>query len=643
MKRKSGVSRRDFLKSGALAGAAVATGGGALTASVVSATEKSKRRRKRGSLVLVNGRIHTMDDRGSVVSSVAIRGGRFVEVGHGARDLENARVIDLRGKTVVPGLIESHTHFVSLANRPGYHVAQWELASTTADVLAALKARRARGDVPVGAFITAMGAGVPNIWHERRMPTLAELDAAVPDRPVFLYQGGGGPARVNSLGMAFFATVTNPTVTVNADGTFPAGTPNQSNAALYHLRIRQSFADKQRSCLDAQAFSASVGLTTVLDQTLVATALGTLDPTQYDPQPNHGLATLNHYRMYDAWIALHAEGRDLIRLQINFLHNQGYIAGHDRPGQPVPDLGGQLPELRERLKNQFQFFGDDMLRTGAIGEWAAPFATPSNANGYAVWLEAQRLCAKARWRNENSQGGVANPAGPNDDDQVNIEQVVDTYEMMHAEMIAAGFPDGIRSLRWGVQHCDHATANQLQRLKALNCAVSTSGFRWTGAPRADGLPVGPLLPRLVASGIPLALHQDGVHITAHNPWYAMHYATTGRNNILTATDPEGAQINPGQQISRQQALHMYTRGASWYLNREDDLGSIEEGKLADLVVLDKDYFRVSDAEMRTIRPILTVVDGKIVHDTGALDDRGHHHDDDDDDDDDGGGRGKGRK
>jgi predicted amidohydrolase YtcJ len=636
MKRRSGVSRRDFLKSSALAGAAVASGGGALTASVVSASEKSKRRRKRGSLVLVNGRIHTMDDRGSVVSSVAIRDGRFVEAGHGARDLSDARVIDLGGRTVVPGLIESHTHFVSLANRPGYHVAQWELASNVAEVLAILRARRARGDVPPGAFITAMGAGTPNIWFERRMPTLAELDGAVPDRPVFLYQGGGGPARVNSLGKAFFDSVTDPTVAVQADGLIPGGNPSQANAALYHLRIRQSFEDKKRSALDSMAFTAQVGVTTLLDQTLVAVATGTLQPETLDPQPNHALFNLNHYRMYDAWIALHAEGKAFVRLQMNFLHNQGYIAGHDRPGQPVPDLGGQLPELRERLKNQFQFFGDDMLRTGAIGEWAAPFvaSTSANQNGYLVWLEAQRLCAKARWRNENSQGGVANPASPNDADQANIEQVVSTYEMMHQEMIAAGFPDGIRSLRWGLQHGDHATANQLHRLKALNCAVSASGFRWTSAPRADGLPVGPLFPRLAASSIPLALHQDGVHITAHNPWFAMHYATTGRNNILSATDPEGQQINPGQQISRRQALHMYTRGASWYLNREDDLGSIEEGKLADLVVLDKDYFRVSDAQMRTIRPILTVVDGKIVHDTGDLGGHGHHHKDDDDDDDD---------
>jgi predicted amidohydrolase YtcJ len=82
----------------------------------------------------------------------------------------------------------------------------------------------------------------------------------------------------------------------------------------------------------------------------------------------------------------------------------------------------------------------------------------------------------------------------------------------------------------------------------------------------------------------------------------------------------GQQINANKQIShqisREQALRMYTRGASWYLNREDDMGSIEEGKFADLVVLDRDFFSVSDAEARRTRAALTVVDGKIVYDTG---------------------------
>ena len=178
----------------------------------------------------------------------------------------------------------------------------------------------------------------------------------------------------------------------------------------------------------------------MLDQTLVAVATGTLDPASLDPQPTHALFNLNHYRMYDAWLALHAEDRALIRLQMNFLHNQGFIPA-------LGDLDHQLPELRERLKNQFQFFGDDMLRTGAIGEWAAPFAAAANPDGYAVWYEAQRLVAKARWRNENAQGGSPTSSA-------NIEQVVATYEAMDAEF-------GIQDLRWGLQHADFATPEQL--------------------------------------------------------------------------------------------------------------------------------------------------------------------------------------
>jgi predicted amidohydrolase YtcJ len=291
--------------------------------------------------------------------------------------------------------------------------------------------------------------------------------------------------------------------------------------------------------------------------------------------------------MYDAWIALHQEDKAIIRLQMNFLHNQSFIA-------ELGDLSKQLPELRERLKNTQPFFGDDMLRTGGIGEWAAPFAAPSNANGYAVWYEAQRLVAKARWRNENAQ--AANP---------NIETVIQAYEAMDAEF-------GIKDLRWGLQHVEQATPAQIARLKALNCGVSMSGFKWLNSiPRADGLPVGPFFVDIVASGIHAGLHEDGVHIAPHNPWFALHYATTGLNLA-------GQQINPGQQLTRTQALKAYTRENSWYLNRENDLGSIESGKLADLVVLDRDYFTVSADDMRKTRPIMTVVGGKVVHTTGEL-------------------------
>ena len=590
---KNELSRRNFLKTGATAAAAFAGAQAAITTTASPAVASSIDDTS-GTLVFVNGRIHTMDAGNSIVSSVTVKDGRFTAVGNGAHAQgPGVRVINLKGRTVVPGIIESHTHFVSLANRPGYHVAQWELASNIAEVLELLAARRR--DVPPGQFITAMGAGTPRMFAELRLPTLAEIDSAVPDRPVFLYQGGGGPARTNTLGKQFFESATAPLAgpcVVGADGslTTVAGV-NHANRALYHLRIRQTFEDKKRSALDAQAFSASVGITAVLDQTLVAVATGTLDPASLDPQPTHPLFTLNHYRMYDAWLALHREGRSFIRLQINFLHNQPFIPA-------LGDLDHQLPELRERLKNQLFFFGDDMVRTGAIGEWAAPFATPSSPDNYAVWYESQRLVAKAGWRNENAQAGTPTSSAA-------IEQVVSTYEAMDREF-------GIKNLRWGLQHAAFATPDHLARLKALNCGVSMSGFTWlNGVPRADGLPLGPLYPQIIASGIPAGLHEDGVHIAPHNPWFAMHYATTGLNVL-------GQQINPGQQISRQQALYAYTRANAWYLNRENDLGSIEVGKLADLVVLDRDYFSVSDTDMRRTRPVLTVVDGEIVYDAGVL-------------------------
>jgi hypothetical protein len=412
---------------------------------------------------------------------------------------------------------------------------------------------------------------------------LAEIDAAVSDRPVFLYQGGTGPVRVNTLAKQFFEGLNGPPVTVAADGLISGAS---ASAALYHLRIRQTFEDKKRSALDAMAYSAQVGVTTVLDQVLVAGANGTLDPSSLDPQPNHFLFQLNHYRMYDAWAALHAEGKAFLRLQMNFLHNQGFNGAY---GEGVDK---QLPELRERLKNVLPFFGDDMMRTGAIGEWAAPFGLPGSAN-HAVWVEAQRLVAKARWRNENAQSSV-----------VSIQQVVETYEAVDREF-------GIKDLRWGLQHADLATDDQLQRLKQLNCGVSLSGFRYTGNPRADGQPVGPLFANAVRSGIQAGIHMDGLHIAPHNPWFALHYATTGLNL-------QGVQINPGQQVSRYDAMYMYTRGNAWYLNREKELGSIEHGKLADLVVLDRDYFGASDAEMRKMRPALTVIDGRVVHDAGLF-------------------------
>jgi predicted amidohydrolase YtcJ len=568
---QAGVSRRAVLGGAAVAGGALAAGAfsgavfaqgrpgadpgtGSAPFSTVEGTVP------RGSLILHNGTIRTFDDQDRTVSGVAIADGRIVGVDLSLGELTqlvpgNPTVIDLKGRTVIPGMIEAHVHFVSLAIRPGYHVVI-ENARNIAEIQAMLAARRA--DVPEGQFITAMGGFHPNLFAEVRLPTLAELDAAVPDRAVLLFQGFTGPAVTNSVGKAFFEAAAVPSV-VNADGSM---TGANASRALYNLRILQSFDDRKRSTLDAMAYSASVGITAVLDEVGF--------PQVGPPTPTQALSNFDHYHMYDSWRALHNEGQTFIRLQTNFLHNQNDPA---------------LPELTQRLRNQFQLYGDDLLMTGAIGEWGAP----GDGTG-AAWTRAQELIAQARWRNNNRALSLAQ-----------LQNQIAAYEALNAQYDISG-------LRWRIDHVPVVTTELLDRLQAIGGAVQLGAFSFmAGGGTAAGAPFRTVLDHGIKAGI----HLDGVHIAPLNPWFGVYYASTGRNAL-------GNVINVGQQITRDEAVRLYTRENAWFLNMEDKLGSIEVGKLGDLVVLDRDYRTVSDEELKRIKPILTTVGGQIVYDSGEL-------------------------
>jgi predicted amidohydrolase YtcJ len=508
-------------------------------------------------LILTNARVHTMDARNTMATAIAVRNGRFLAVGGQmpARG-SGTRVIDLRGRTAIPGIIDAHNHFVNLGNRPGYHTIL-ENARSIRDIQQTLADRRR--DVPANEFITAMGGWHTNMFAERRLPTLKELDEAVADRPVFLLQTFNGPSVANSVAKAFFEREPNPVV-VGADGAIAGGMP--STTALYKLRQQQTLESKMRGTVDAWRYSASLGLTAHLDQV----GLGTPGPIA----PNQSLAAFDPYRMYDAWQELYRQGKAFIRLQTNFSHNQN---------------DPQLPQLRERLKNQFPFFGSDMLMTGGIGESAAP------GDGVGdVWLAAQKVVAEARWRNENHALTLAN-----------LENEVAGYEKVHAQ-----FP--ITDLRWVIAHVPFATTDLLNRLKAIGVTVQLTGWRYLqGSTTNNGSPF-----RLVLdNGIRAGMHSDSAHISPLNPWLHLYYAVTGINAA-------GELINDRQQISRLEALRLYTRENGWFLRMEQKLGSIEVGKLADVAVLSDDYFEIPEEQIRRIRSVMTIVDGKIVHDAGLL-------------------------
>ena len=588
--QKGGLSRRALLMTGAVSGAAaigtVAAAGPAAAATEGAAKAGGGRGTSPdGDLILHTGRIYTMDDAGTVASVVAIRGGFVAYVGDslGAAKQQFAskpQAIDLHGRMAVPGLIDCHNHFVLMGNRPGHHT-PLENAYSVADVQALYAARAAAlpksPKPPVSAenFITTIGGFSPNQFKEVRLPTLAELDAAVPDHPVFIQVGFTGPAVTNSLGKAFFENVTGPfPVTVGADGSI-AASPFAGNgpttAALLALRKTLTLGDRKASVRDAMAYAASVGVTTHLDQ-------GAFQATN---TPADGAAHDNNYTMYDSFLSVYEEGnqRDveakqeaIVRLRINYL---------------LFDTTPAIPVATARLQNAFPFYGNDLVRSGAIGEFLADISL--YAGGNQTWMNAALATARAGWRAEVHSLTATD-----------FQTEIAGYEAVNEQA-------PITSLRWVVAHVPFITKDYVQRLEALGGGVNLTPYEYFNTTN----PGGPPYRMLVDSGIPVGLSSDGMQIAPMNPWIHAYYATTGVNAL-------GKQINPGQQLTRVEVLEHFTSANRWFLGGRDEdlLGTLEVGRLGDVVVLSDDYFKVAAADLKKLHSVLTVLGGRVVHSGG---------------------------
>ena len=515
-------------------------------------------------LHLANGRFATMDARGSTATEVTIQNGRFTAVGpRGNQRLSPCtREINLRGRTVVPGLIDNHNHIVLLGIRPGYHT-PLEGTASIAEVQAVIKARAK--NVPAGAFITSMGGWNQAQFAEKRLPTLAELDAATSDHPVLVYQSFTGPAATNTKGKEFFASKG---VAVSDTGQIAINAP--SLAALNALRAVQTFDDKKRGTQDAMAYSASVGVTTSAD-------MGAFNlPGTPDLQGSFEadtLASANQFTMYDPVVALHREGKMLSRLRVFFL---------------TMDTRPDVPILSERLRNELNGFGDDMMRVSGIGEFASswPLFGQKPPDNYTAALSR---IAKEGWAfQQHSLSPAEN------------ELTVSTFETVNKTT-------PIKDLRWSLAHVGSVDAATLNRLKAMGAAVAVHPFQFLAGARGGGPP----LRTIVDSGIKVGAGSDSAQISTLNPWNVIAYMVTGKAS-------DGTLINAGQLLTRMEALRLYTAENGWFLKEEATIGTIEPGKLADLVVLSDDYFdpkRVPDDAIKKLKSVLTVVDGKVVHNT----------------------------
>jgi predicted amidohydrolase YtcJ len=540
-----------------LAAALVAIGAFAIDGSVAAPNPRASERalnnenankkvdRSEGMLI-VNGRIHTMDGSDRIVEEVLIKNGRFVEMGRNLPRNEKVPVVDVGGRTVIPGIIDAHNHIVLVGNRPGWHTGM-EHVFTIADAVAAYQARAA--NVPPGEFVTTIGPIAAMQFPEQRLPNLSELDA-VP-RPVYIQAAQGG-ASTNSAGKAWLQARG---VTVADNGTVGGGASGTTLALRLLREQLLTPATRQRSATDALQYYNMLGITTHRD----AGAF-------HSEAPSGGIANENVYTMHRPFLALD-RAKDLpARLRIDFLHQD---AANDIT----------LPTLTDRLRNAFPFFGNDWMRTGGIGEFTG---------GGVAGL---RAIAANGWRGEDHTLSL----------NAFNQQVLDR-EIVNAEIPLNG-------LRWILSHVPQTTDNLVNRWKAMGGGLLV-GWGPTRTRAAGAAAIGPVYRTLFDNGIPLGYHSDGGDITVINPWLNFYTMITGRNL-------RGDLVNDNQVLTRRETMWLATAANKWFI-WEDDVGSIEPGNHADLVVLDRDFFSIPDAEIPRVRSVLTVIGGKVKHDAGAV-------------------------
>lgn len=533
-RKQGGVSRRELIKGvagGAVLGSGLAAAGAMAHGSEAGGSgSHSDDSGDDRDLALVNGRILTLDDRNSIASAVAIRAGRIVEVGRWVRPC--ARTIDLKGATVIPGLIDGQVRFLRTAEDPGYQVRIIETARSIADLQEMLSDRTRT--VPAGQWITCIGGWNSRAFIESRNPTPAELDAVTPNHPVLL------SGLTNSLGKAFFLSKG---LAVNAT----TGAVNQTQA-INALNVGRADADRLRATADGLNFLASLGLTTLND-------LG---------QINLAESNGDQYK----W-ALQLWRSDQLNVRLRVKLGNG--------NDPT------LSDVHRRVLNAFDRFGDDRFRINGIGDgvWY-----PGGGPGTPVFHEDIKFLAQQRWGfsfEESSLAGLTDA----------------TLAFQEAN---AAYP--IADLRWSMNHANRISPELVNDLTAMGAGVI--GTTHTFLSNVSATPSGPPWRMLADSGTRLGAGTDACRVAAVNPWLSMYHMITGRNNA-------GLVNNPGQTLSRLEALQTYTSGNAWHSFDENDLGTIEPGKLADLAVLSANPMTVSDDAFRSIKSVLTLQGGKIVY------------------------------
>jgi len=520
--------------------------------------------------ILVNGKIITVDDRFTIAQALAIRGGRVLKVGTTA-EIEALKgpatvTIDLNGRTVIPGLIDNHAHWVRAAEHD-----ELRFDGVTSRLRALeMVAERARARPP-GEWIVVLGGwSEEQFTDDQRGFSREELDRIAPNHPVVL-QAIYDHSYLNSAALV--------AAKIDADTPDPPGGKLERDASGKPTGIVRggggvAFVAARVPLEDREAWLANT-------RKLVA-YLNSLGITAWLDAGGRGMGA-KHYEPY-RYLADHGE-----------LNVRLFWTTIRQPATPA-QVDAVIGEIRE-LK---PFQGTDYFDNVGWGESVfLPVTTQLlrvESNTKPEDLAQMRrlllvLAERGLYVNSHVEMHTA------------IDAFLDVYEDVHKQ-------HPIKGLRWSFSHVDQIDEVQLERMKRLGMTAQVHSrplIQGALMHKVHGDKAWDMPPfrRIQDSGIHWGLGSDATAVTTSNPFYTLGFAVTGEMI-------GGAKVNR-QTITRGEALIAHSRSNALFLFQEGNLGSLAPGKYADLLVLDRDYLTVPAGEIKDIKPLVTMVGGKIVY------------------------------
>jgi predicted amidohydrolase YtcJ len=518
--------------------------------------------------VLFNGKIVTVDKDFSVQQAVAIGNGRIVATGTSAamKKLagDKAKLVDLGGRTVIPGLTDGHIHGIRAALTFGTEV-NWIGVPSLKEALEKIRAA-AKTQKP-GSWIVVAGGWTEEQFAEKRRPTPADIAAVAPDNPVYIQHLYDSlllsPKAMEALNIRDDADVA-PGGKLARDGDKPTGVIDANGNALGKIFDKLPKPTMEQQVDGSKKFFSemnSLGITGIIDGGGVS-----VYPATYQ-----AVFKLWHDKELTVRVAYHLCS---------------------------PKPGSELADLQNLTQLLPPGFGDPMLHFNGPGEilvWADWTDGDIKPDGKAKleellrWAASKRYTIQLHWNPDRT-----------------VHDLLDVVEDVDKD-----FP--VRDLRWAVLHLYNASEDSLKRMKSLGLVWGVQDGLYFGGERLQkeaGVEQAKAMPRIATAlklGLVVGGGTDAHRVSSYNPFVSLQW-------YLDGTTIGGVQTRgEAEAPSRRQALEMYTRNTAFTANEDDKRGTLEAGKFADLAVLSADYLTTPVKEVGRIRSVLTMVGGNVVY------------------------------